>query len=48
MVRVHHARNFCRHIFSDSKYPKPLNASCKHSVCGGFIVSECVTYVTYL
>ena len=48
MVKVHHAGDFCRHIFSDSQYPKLLNATCKHSGCGGSIVSGRVKYVTYL
>ena len=47
MVKAHFARNFRRHIFSDSQYPKLLNANCKHSGCGGFIVSGRVDYVTY-
>ena len=40
MVKVHHTGDFCRHIFSDSQYPKLLNPTCKHSGCWGFIVSD--------
>ena len=46
MVKVHHTWDFNRHIFSDSQYPKLLNATCYHSGGGGFIVSEGVKYVT--
>ena len=46
MVKVQHTRDFCRHIFSNSQYLKLLNTTCYHSGCGGFIVSECVKYVT--
>ena len=28
MVEVHHTGNFQRHTFSDSQYPKLLNATC--------------------
>ena len=28
--------------------PKLLNATCQHSGCWGFIISECVKYVTYM
>ena len=28
MAEVHHAGDFCRHIFSESQYPKLLNAAC--------------------
>ena len=48
MVKVQHTGDFCRHTFSDSQYPKLLNATCKHSECGGFIVSYRVKYVTYM
>ena len=48
MVKVHHTADFCRHISSDSQYPKLQNPTCKHSGCGGFIVSEGVKYVTYM
>ena len=48
MVKVHHTRDFCRHIFSDSQYPKLLNEAREHSGGGGFIVSDRVEYVTYM
>ena len=48
IAKVHHTGDFCRHIFSDSQYPKLLNSTCKHSGCGGFIVSEGVKYVTFM
>ena len=41
-------RGFCRHIFSESHYPKLLIATCWHSECGGFIDSRHVIYVTYM
>ena len=48
MAKVHNTGDFCRRIFSDSRYSKLLNPTCKHSGCGGFIVSEGVKYVTYM
>ena len=44
MAKVHHTGDFCRLIFSDMQYLKLLNPTCKHSGCGGFIVSEGVKY----
>ena len=42
MVKVHHSGDFCIHIFSDSHYPKLLNATCIVSTLGvgGIILSE--------
>ena len=48
MVKVYHTGDFCRHIFSDSQYPKLPIPTCKHSGCERFIVSEGVKYVTYV
>ena len=48
MVKARHVRNFRRHLFSDSQYPKLLNANCKHSGCGDLIVSGRVDYVSYI
>ena len=48
IVKVHHAGDFCRHIFSEIHYPKLLIATCLQSECGGFIDSRHVIYVTYI
>ena len=46
MVALHHARDFCRHTFSESPYPKVINETCYHSGGWGFTVLQRVKYVT--
>ena len=46
MATLHHAGDFCRHIFSESPYPKVINETCNLSGRWGFTVLQRVKYVT--
>ena len=45
MVTLHHAGDFCRHIFSEIPSPMVINETCQHSDSWGLTVLQRVKYV---